>query len=157
MAAPVQDAASSSPNAKTQNAESIALRLIARAEQCSAGLFRKLEMRGCNPASIEEVISRLTEQGLINDERYARLWLQTRVRLTRTPKRLLAGLVSKGIPRNEAQTALDAVLDEDTEMAMLNRFVKKHAKKPPQQLKYLLKSEGFSKQNIHISTEINTQ
>ena len=155
----MQEDASSSPNAKIANpfaqstqrdedAEKIALRLIARAEQCSAGLSRKLEMRGCDPACVAEVVSYLVEQSLVNDERYARLWLQTRVRLTRTPKRLLAGLVSKGIPRNEAQAALDTILDEETEITMLNRFAKKHKKKAGDNIKYLLKSEGFSNQAI---------
>jgi regulatory protein len=132
-----------------KQAEKIALRLIARAEQSSAGLARKLEMRGCEPSSVKEAIARLTEQGLINDGRFARLWLQSRLRLSRTPKRLLAGLYARGIPRDIAQTALDEVLDENTEFAMLLRFAKKHAKKAPEQLKYMLKSEGFSGQAIN--------
>jgi regulatory protein len=129
-------------------ADKIALRLIARAEQCSAGLARKLEKRGCEPSGIKEAIAHLTEQGLINDGRFARLWLQSRLRLPRTPKRLLASLCARGIPRNEAQTALDDVLNEETELAMLERFAKKYAKKAGNQLKYILKSEGFSGQGI---------
>lgn len=134
-------------------AEKIALRLIARAEQCSAGLARKLEKRKVEPSCAAEVVSRLVEQNLINDERFARLWLQFRLRLTRTPKRLLVGLCARGIRREDAQTALDNVLDEETELALLTRFVKKHAKKASagtadDQLKYLLKSEGFSPQAI---------
>ena len=123
------------------NAEKAALRLIARAEQCSAGLLRKLEKRGIPAACAAEVVSRLTETGLIDDARFARLWLQSRLRLTRTPRRLLAGLYNRGIPRDEAQTALDNVLDEETELIMLVRFAKKHAKKAD---KFFLKSEGFS-------------
>ena len=136
-------------------AEKAALRLIARAEQCSTGLARKLEIRGHKPDCVAQVISNLTEQRLIDDSRYARLWLQTRVRLTRTPKRLLAGLCTKGIPREEAQSALNTVLDEEAELALLSRFAKKYAKKAARKneniittLKCLLKNEGFSKQAI---------
>jgi len=41
-------------------AEKIALRLIARAEQCTSGLVRKLERRGFDSACISEVVSKLT-------------------------------------------------------------------------------------------------
>ena len=132
-----------------KKAETIALRLIARAEQCSEGLARKLEKRGCDPACVAEVVSYLAEKNLINDERFARLWIQSRLRLPRTPKRLLAGLCSRGISRNDAQTALNSLLDEEAELAMLTRFAKKHSKKDPRLLKFFLKSEGFTLQTIN--------
>ena len=132
-----------------KNAEKKALRLIARAEQCSAGLLRKLEKRGVKNAIAAEVISRLTETGLLDDARFSRLWLQSRLRLTRTPRRLLAGLCARGIPHNEAETALANILDEEVEIAMLERFIKKYAKKAD---KYALKYEGFSKQAIEQIT-----
>jgi len=57
-------------------AEKTALRLIARAEQCTKGLTRKLTKRGFDANSINEVISNLTEKNLLNDSRYARYWIQ---------------------------------------------------------------------------------
>jgi len=131
-------------------AERIALRLIARAEQCSRGLALKLEKRKCDPASIREVISKLTELKLIDDSRFARLWLESRMRLTRTPRRLLVSLCARGIEHDEAQNAISEVFDEEAELALIARFVKKHARKAnksedsARSLKYLLKSEGFS-------------
>jgi len=56
-------------------AEKPALRLIARAEQCSAGLSRKLEKRKISAKCAGAVISKLIEAGLIDDERYARYGL----------------------------------------------------------------------------------
>ena len=50
-----------------QRAEKAALRLIARAEQCSGGLARKLEKRGCTAASVSAVILQLCELDLLND------------------------------------------------------------------------------------------
>ena len=99
--------ASSSPNASLQEnennttteyiqAEKTALRLIARAEQCSAGLARKLEKRKHDPAVIREVISKLSELKLLDDSRFARLWLQSRLRFARSPRRLHASLCARG-------------------------------------------------------------
>jgi len=135
--------------------EKIALRLIARAEQCSRGLALKLEKRKCDPACIGEVISKLTELKLIDDSRFARLWLESRMRLTRSPRQLLSSLCARGIEHDDAKAAIPNVLDEEAEAALAERFVKKHARKAGRKnneknnsdtraLKYLLKNEGFS-------------
>jgi regulatory protein len=128
-------------------AEKTALRLIARAEQCTGGLTRKLERRGFDSACIGEIISKLTELKLLDDNRFARLWLESRLRLPRSPRRLLSSLCSRGIDHDDAQAALKNILDEDTESALLTRFAKKYSRKTggdPRSLKYLLKNEGFS-------------
>jgi regulatory protein len=144
----VQDAASSSPNANSRT-EKAALRLIARAEQCTAGLTRKLETRGFDPVIVGEVIIRLCEQGLINDKRFAQLWLESRLRLTRTPRRLLISLRGRGIDRRDAEEAIKTVFDEEAELALLTRFAEKHSKKAGKlPLKFILRNEGFSPQII---------
>jgi regulatory protein len=137
-------------------AKNTALRLIARAEQCVQGLAFKLERRGYDAHCVNTVISELTEENLLNDLRYAQLWLESRMRLTRTPKRLLASLCGRGIDRKDAEAAFKKVFDEETELSLLKRFVKKNRQKPrrgkseesARSLKYLLNSEGFSPQVI---------
>jgi len=139
--------------------EKAALRLISRAEQCTAGLARKLKKRGCDDACADAVISHLCELGLLDDSRFARLWLESRLRLAHSPRRLLSALCARGIARDEAEAAIKTVLDEDAENAMLAkfaaRFAKKHARKfagesedVTRKLKYLLKSEDFSQAAI---------
>ena len=136
-------------------AEKAAFRLIARAEQCTSGIARKLEKRKFDAACIKTVISRLTELKLLDDRRYAQLWLESRLRVSRSPRRLLSSLCAKGIDRDDAEAAMKAALDEEAEFAMLTRFAKRHLKKTgggeqavTRTLKYLLKSEGFSPQAI---------
>ena len=133
-------------------AEKTALRLVARAEQNTGGLARKLERRGHDSAVVSEVISRLCEQNLLNDTRFAVLWLQSRLRFARSPRRLLSSLCAKGIDRDTAETALKTVLNEDTETALLERFAKKYAR-GTHPIKYLLKSEGFSIAAINKFTD----
>jgi regulatory protein len=141
--------------AECLKAEKAALRLIARAEQCGPGLTRKLEKRKFTAVCAGAVISRLSELKLIDDRRFARLWLESRLRLTRSPRRILSSLCGHGIDREDAEAALKAVLDEETELALLTRFVKKRSRKAVREgeerersLKYLLKSEGFSPRAI---------
>ena len=151
-------------------AEKAALQLIARAEQSVFGLTRKLKKRRHDPACIQAVIARLCELELLDDRRYARLWLESRInRQASSPWRLLTALRSRGIDRNDADSALKEVLGDEAEFQLLLRYAEKlnrkherirtrdHTAKTGEQesaaagrrcdtqaLKYQLKSEGFS-------------
>ena len=132
--------------------EKAALRLIARAEQCSAGLSLKLEKRGFDEVCIRGVIKRLSETSLLDDKRYARMWLQSRLRFAKSPRKLLSSLCAKGIDRDNAEATLKETLNEETEFSLLTRYVKLNEKKTQNKnyennaggLKHLLKNEGFS-------------
>lgn len=130
-------------------AERAALRLAARAEQTMMGLSRKLERRGFNGSHIQPVLLRLETLNIINDRRFAALWLQSRlVRRVESPRRLLAGLRSRGISREDAEGALKSVLTFQTESALLRSYIEKSRPAPGRSgivsLKYRLKGEGFS-------------
>jgi regulatory protein len=139
-------------------AERTALRLIARAEQSTLGLTRKLEKRGHDTACVRGVISQLCESGLLDDRRYARLWLEARIsRQSSTPRRLLIALSARGIDRDDTASVLKEALDDDAELRLLKRYVEKFRRKKKikdneedsgRSLKYLLKSEGFSSLSI---------
>jgi regulatory protein len=143
-------------------AEKAALRLIARAEQSSFGISRKLEKRGHEPACIRQVVSRLGELELLDDRRFVRLWLESRLyRRADSPRRLLSSLNARGIDRDDAQSGLKAALDAETEYRLLERYVKKLEKLksfrkapdktgPVHSLKFTLKGEGFSPQAIQM-------
>jgi regulatory protein len=137
--------------ASCYRAEQVGKRLIARAEQNSAGLSRKLERRGYDRPCVSAVISWFTGLDLVNDGRYAERWL--RARLSRKagkmpgPRRLQAMLMGRGIGREDAGEALEKVLDDEAEWDLLQVFVKKV---PPSgaagsySLRGMLKYEGFS-------------
>ncbi|MDR2701740.1 MAG: RecX family transcriptional regulator [Spirochaetaceae bacterium] len=141
-------------------AEQAALRLVARAEQCTAGLSRKLQRRKHEPDAVRFVLDRLTELGLVNDARYAELWLKPRIsRGSKGPRMLLAALQHRGIDRKTAGAAMDASLTPDAEAALLRRCLGKSANALPKtnalkreygeqdekrQCRMFLKAEGFS-------------
>ena len=149
-------------------AEKRALQLIARAEQNVFGLSRKLEKRGHDPDCVRAVISWLCESGLLDDRRYARLWLESRIsRQASSPRRLLAALRSRSIDRHDAEAALKETLDDEAERQLLERYVQKLRRKRSsgsgamsgseapdpaaiRSLRYTLKSEGFSSPAIEI-------
>ena len=139
--------------ASCHKAEECALRLIARAEQNTPGLTIKLERKHFEPAVIKEVISGLLERGLLNDERYAVLWLRSSLaKQVQSPKWLLLSLRKRGIDRKSSKKALEEVLDPETEYTLLLKYAEKPKKtpknreKPP--LRTVLKYEGFSVESI---------
>ncbi|MDR2257895.1 MAG: RecX family transcriptional regulator [Treponema sp.] len=132
-------------------AERAALRLAARAEQTVFGLSRKLERRGFKPACVSAVLRRLEDLNIVNDRRFAGLWIEARLtRRGESPRRLLAGLRSRGISREDAEAALTSTLNFQHEPALLRAYIEKYRLAPGAEtavypsLKYRLKSEGFS-------------
>jgi regulatory protein len=146
-------------------AEKAALGLVARAEQCVFGLSRKLEKGGHSVACVRAVLARLLELEIVDDHRFARLWLQSRLNhRADTPRKLLAGLCGRGIDRDVADKALKSALYFEAEKALLSRYIVKNRLLAPQpspkdegsllegesraadisSLKFRLKQEGFS-------------
>ncbi len=71
-----------------------------------------LTKKNATPELIEQVISRLTEQKFLNDEAFARSWVQYRGRLRPIGKRLLQiELQQKGI----AKELIEEILGEENE------------------------------------------
>jgi len=141
-------------------AEKAALRLIARAEQNTFNLSRKLEKHGYETDCIRQVILNLCDKNLLDDRRYSVLWLESNINFrTTTPRRLFAALIARGIDRDDAEYALAKVLDEETETALLNRYAEKLKRKKNIKLPipYLLKTEGFSRKVIQIYKEQITE
>jgi regulatory protein len=128
--------------------ERIALRLAARAEQTAFNLARKLKRRGHSSSSVQAVISRLQELGIVKDARYAELWIQSRLtRRAESPRALTAALCGRGIDKRDVQAALKSALEGENEWILLRRYLEKnrlspHGRDPA--LNYRLKSEGFS-------------
>ena len=134
-------------------AEKVALRLIARAEQSSLSLTAKLEKRGIEIAVAKTVIALLLDRKLLDDARYAELWVRSCLtRKTPSPLWLLASLGKKGIDRDSSRSAIQKVLDEETEYTMLLKYIEKmdilDKNGAKGGLKAHLKYQGFSIETI---------
>lgn len=138
-----------------RKAEKAALALIARAEQCRWGLKCKLEKKKIRPGAIETVLERLTELGLVNDQRYAELWLKARIaKGSKGPRALSQLLAARGIDRETAAAALAAALPPDAEAALLRRCLEKaesrgkkplwESRDPTTAARHFLRAQGFS-------------
>jgi regulatory protein len=130
-------------------AEKAALRLIARAEQNSMGLSAKLEHRGFAARVVKTVVFRLLDRNLLDDQRYAELWIRSRISIKKkvSPRWLEISLGRKGIDRTSLRNALKNTLDPEIEYNLLVKYVENNALPENEgsgSLRSVLKHEGFS-------------
>lgn len=99
-------------------ARAIVLRRLTAAPRSRADLAGHLATRGVPDDVAAEVLDRFEEVGLVNDADYAELLVRSRQQTRGLSKRAIAAeLHRKGIDRELAQQALDAVTPESEEQA----------------------------------------
>jgi len=104
-----------------------AVELLAMREHSVGELRQKLQRRSYDPDVIEEVLEELQRLDYVNDDRFAEVWIRSRIRRhPEGPALLMAGLVKKGVSRS---TAEDAIRQADINIEeLLERAVEKYSR-----------------------------
>lgn len=107
------------------------------------------EAPGVSQAVAGRVLARLTKKGYIDDESFARWWVETRHLVKGASRRKLSSeLAAKGVSREIIEgVVMDSARDDSSELAKL--LAKKRARYPDQQklIAYLMR-QGFSYDDI---------
>ena len=91
-----------------------ALNLLAARPYASCALHRKLIKKKYSAADADDVIRRLVDNGLLNDERFAEQYARSKMVSTGASKRRLTqDLYRKGIKGDVATNAIANVIDQD--------------------------------------------
>ena len=91
-----------------------ALNLLAARPYASRALHRKLIQKKYSAADADDVIRRLLDNGLLNDERFAEQYARSKMLSTGASKRRLTqDLYRKGIKGDLATSAIANVIDQD--------------------------------------------
>jgi regulatory protein len=130
-----------------------ALRLIARRARSEAEVRDNLKKHGVPPELIEAEIARLRESGLLNDDTFARLWVENRAAFRPRSKRALqVELKRKGVPPAAMQAALAEVDDTDAAYRLATQRARRLANLPReefrQKLAGFLARRGFNYDTI---------
>lgn len=100
-------------------AEETAYRLLAVRLRSRQELIGRLRRRGIASEIVDAVAAHLEAQGLLDDRRFARAWIQSRMALHRTgPLRLRHELAGKGVAREVIAGALGEALNDTDEGAL---------------------------------------
>lgn len=120
-----------------------------RVKNQKTGEYQTKQKEGSDASLVEPVLARLVERGYVDDERFAKLWIENRsVRKGISQKKLRLELQSKGISQDIIDTCLsEGARDERKE---LKKVIAKKAKKYPDEQKliqYLLR-QGFNYSDV---------
>ncbi len=84
-------------------------------------LARRLVRKGHPRQAVEAALERAAALGLLNDETYARNYVQTRAARGRGPSRLMHDLLSMGVHRSTVERALSAEWPEGSDRTTMPR------------------------------------
>lgn len=120
-----------------------------RVKNKKTGEYQTKLKEGFDASLVEPVLARLIERGYVDDERFARLWVENRsVRKGVSQKKLRLELQAKGVAQDIIENCLsEGVRNEQEELA---KVIAKKAKKYPDEQKliqYLLR-QGFNYSDI---------
>lgn len=91
-----------------------ALNMLALRARSSSELARSLQRKGEEKAQVEWAITRLAEQGLIDDAAFARSFARSKVvDGKQSRRRVQQDLARKGVPRAISNEAIDKVIEEE--------------------------------------------
>ena len=101
---------------RLQRALELGYAYLNRRERTVEELRGQLERKGIAPPLAETAVAVMAEQGLVDDERFVRMFVADKRTLEQWGNdRIMRGLISRGIDRGLAQTAVaEADVDADT-------------------------------------------
>ena len=106
-------------------AQTIALIALAPRAKSRGELFAHLKKRGVAEDIANAVLYRLQEQGLINDEEFARSWSESRQRTKRLSKRFIVNeLKAKGV-ENDVIEIVSSEIDETREFELARELAQR--------------------------------
>ena len=113
-------------DSRPRGAFDLACRYLASRERCAAQVRAYLERRGADADEIDTAIRHLREKRLVDDLRYARLYVEVRSR--RSPRSgawLVRELIEDGVDRETAQLAVSEFLNQVSEDDLARRILAK--------------------------------
>ena len=105
-------------------AREIALRLLGVRDRTRRELEQALHKKGVPPEASEEVLNRLSEVGLIDDQKFADAWFESQLRRQRSTRALRYELRTKGVDTEVVELAAGTA-DDDADLEAARALVAK--------------------------------
>lgn len=135
-----------------------AMDYLSRREHATQELFQKLQTKDYEADEISAALARLTEQGLLSDERFTEVFINQRINRGSGPLKIRAELRQKGISDDMIGAFLNERDVQWQESALAAR-IKKYGTERPADLKEtarqnrFLQSRGFSSEQARYAMD----
>lgn len=129
---------------------------LARCEQCRFGLTKKLVEKGFEKKYINMALDFLESKNYLSDKRFSDAWLHSRkINHFEGRSRLLSELLSRGISKETAQSAIEEFFNENDEDLICQKAYLKFIKKGKKDEKLIaaMFQAGFTYKQIKIAKE----
>lgn len=102
-----------------ERAKDVALRLLTVRDRTTWEIRQELGKRGAEPEVVDQVVTRLTDVGLLDDTKFAASWVSSR-QSGRSLSRSQLGreLANRGVGESDVEQALESASGSDTEVAL---------------------------------------
>lgn len=133
------------------SAERLAMNYLARAEQCRAGLTKKLIAKGLDKKVIFPALDYLESIKYLDDYRFAGAWLRNRsIDHSEGRIKLSAELAARGVEKSAAARALDEFFESLDELELCRKAYRRllRIKTKPEKIAASLERSGFTYSEI---------
>ena len=140
-----------------------AMDFLARREHSRLELYQKLKQRQFEPDVINSELSKLLDEGLQSDERFAEAFLRSRIDKGKGPNIILSELSQRGIDELIASNVISNITDEewnDLAYEAMNKKLRNEAELDyDKQLKLMkfLSNRGFTRSQIEKAKNLLRQ
>ncbi|ADD02431.1 regulatory protein RecX [Thermoanaerobacter mathranii subsp. mathranii str. A3] len=133
-----------------RRAKDYAFKLLSKKIVTEKELYQKLKIRGFSENVINEVIEKLKSYNYINDEIYAKLFIEQKMNQLHSRKKIYYELINKGINREVIQESLRNFYPKEKEVEIIKKIIEKKLKfqEDTKKLKNYLYNSGFEIENI---------
>jgi len=139
-----------------QKAKNACYRLLKVRQRSAKELRDRLKLKGFAAEVIEEVLVCLVQTGLVDDEAFARAWVEARIRKPLGVHRLYAELAVKGIDKQIIERVLEEHNNPQQEVQAIRQLLEKKKtqlrgldkKKMKERLWGFFLRKGFSKDTV---------
>jgi len=125
-----------------------ALDLLSLTEHSAFTLSTKLRQRGFEADTIRLVLAELEEKKYLDDRRFARIWVSSRLKKNPAGRSILvAGLRAKGISQQDAEDVVAELVDDEALLVGAARVYEKLSKKKNAPLEKIIQGmlqKGYS-------------
>ena len=128
----------------------VALKLLSYRERSKWEIKKRMEIKGYQKEIIEDTLNYLKKRNLINDKRFARMWIEDRIRSGYGRRRIYYELSEKGVDKEIVGDLIKKLYPEVNEinialhlLAKNKRFLKEEKNLRIRKISAFLERRGF--------------
>ncbi|ERM92348.1 regulatory protein RecX [Caldanaerobacter subterraneus] len=135
---------------EAKEAKNHAFKFLSRKMLTEKQLADKLKLKGFSEEAIGEAVLKAKEYDYVNDENYAKFFVEEKMQSLYSRRRIYYELLKRGVEKEIIEKVLESIYPHEKEVEVIRQIVekKKNSHREIQKLKKYLYTNGFEIENI---------